>query len=148
MGGEFPCSLDFLTGGQFGKSAEQNKQPVSASASVTLDCTTPPAGVKLPVQFVAEASALAVGGRVRARSNSQTGEDLAFMALSPNYPHATATASFANDFRIRGPVTGKAQAVMLRFRLTGVTDLGSSPFGPGVPWGFSGVTVNFGVTGE
>jgi Bacterial Ig-like domain (group 3) len=142
MGLEFPCSPDFT------KNITQNNQLASATANAELDCSSPPQGEQLGVPFLAGASASAAGGRVRARSGAITGEDLAFNSLNANYPHGTATASFANDLRIRGPLTGKAQAVTLRFRLTGTTDLGSSRSGPGIPWGFSGVTINFGVTGE
>ena len=142
MGTEFPCSPDFT------KNVMQSNQPASATANAELDCSSPPQGTQVGVPFLAGASASAARGRVRARSNSITGENLAFMALSPNFPHGMASASFANDLRIRGPVTGKAQAVTLRFRLTGTTDLGSSKSGPGIPWGFSSGTVNFGVTGE
>ena len=108
MGIEFPCSPDFT------KNITQNNQPAAATANAELDCSSPPQGAQLGVPFLAGASASASGGRVRARSNSITGENLAFMALIPNFPHGMASAFFANDLRIRGPVTGKAQAVTLR----------------------------------
>lgn len=144
MGLDFPCT-DFID-------AQDLKiiKPAAVSATATKDCSMPPSGTTVGLPFIAQATGSAGAGRVRARSDTQTGADLPTQHLSliGNYPHADVQASSIHDFRILGPAGTGAQPITLRFHLSGLSDLGGSAGSPGVPWRFSGTVVNFGITVE
>lgn len=144
MGLDFPCT-DFIDAQDL-----KINRPAGVSATATKDCSMPPSGTTAGLPFIAQATGSAGGGRVRARSDTQTGADLPtqHLTLTPNYPHADVQVSSNHDFRILGPVGTGAQPITLRFHLSGLSDLGGSAGGPGVPWRFSGTVVNFGITVE